>query len=931
MNAFIVKVRVYDNENELINFGTGVLTRHGKTVLTSAHVVCGARHTVVIPLGDEECEVETTLLRRNEVAAVLAIENSLATSGADIFSDQEILEIETPWSAEGYVTAEQIAHSITGVGIVFSKSHDCYWDYELTQICSGHAQNYKGLSGTPVLSYGRIVGILQEQSPLADGRLGLRMSSTKLFKDLLEKDDIKPNAYELAILASSQKMSAQHIEENKRSGKYIPDIFVEEGEYKEKLRYFAEPYCFLKKAIEECRQMDFFEQNRQLTEQNQPIIDTSILIDYVSTKDMDLARIQTLEFLSETLNKLEVLSQDTQDEEISTEEYYIKHSNRYHSLKYAIEDIRSRVKMTAYSYILLSKRAGQGKTNLLCDFTENFLLKKNYCVWYYNAYELRVPPMVYLEHELELQGQYSSKYGFKVLEKRWRRTGKPAIIVIDGLNENMAISDFGRCIKDFLNACAAMPYLKVVMTTREELIQERFGCLLQMDEINNFCHIPIFRSSDDFKDRIFWGYIDFFDVGIRPHTLLPTTYKLLTEDILLLRFFCEVESHKRDVYLYNIYKYEVFQRYLDKKAEEYEQTELVDTKELFYNLLDHICQIMLDRQNYLQIPIMEFSNGEQKLLKKMLENDVLFKGEVQLETGLLKRERTVISFTFDEFRDFCLTNYLLEHSNEKETFIALWNDFHKRHTTICEGMERYIFYLAFTQYREKIFLWLQECPEYENLYWENIWDVEDKYITPKDIEIWKGQLISNGPHSVQIVHHLFIRCDKSYFSMANIQVLFKVMDELLLDYTKFDKFIRVMFGPERKERYNIISTDKGRVYPYNNFLKELYSLIEQYTDRYREYFYLTIYLYELSTFETQNFWLHLFSELPEIGIGVLSELNLHPRYLIRGNVKNILEALLKTCQDKKYRAVLARLLANNDYNLDFKSTINLIAKVFDKE
>lgn len=87
------------------------------------------------------------------------------------------------------------------------------------------------------------------------------------------------------------------------------------------------------------------------------------------------------------------------------------------------------------------------------------------------------------------------------------------------LNENASIPDFGQCMCDFLRECCAYPYLKVVMTTREELLEDRFGQLLKMKDSQNFIHIPIWHSSDDFENRIFGRISKFFDVDIRRDTL----------------------------------------------------------------------------------------------------------------------------------------------------------------------------------------------------------------------------------------------------------------------------------------------------------------------------------------------------------------------------------------------------------------------------
>lgn len=161
--------------------------------------------------------------------------------------------------------------------------------------------------------------------------------------------------------------------------------------------------------------------------------------------------------------------------------------------------------------------------------------------------------------------------------------------------------------------------------------------------------------------------------------------------------------------MYNIYKYEVFQQYLDKKAEEYQRLGDIDTKELYFNLLNHICQKMIEQQIFFQLPVVGFDQSEQQLLNRMLENDVIFKGEVQVERGLRRRVSTSISFTFDEFRDFCVTNYFLESIKDEVSFREMWDELHSENSTICEGVERYCFCLAITKYQSNLLPWLQNA------------------------------------------------------------------------------------------------------------------------------------------------------------------------------------------------------------------------------
>lgn len=120
MKNYIVKVREYDDSG-LLSYGTGIVIGDGTAILTAAHVICGSKHCVILASEKGEAEIETQLLQKNKVAAVLSVNSSLHCESANIFSNQEIFDDDISWSAEGYITDEQFAHEIMGKGIVRSK------------------------------------------------------------------------------------------------------------------------------------------------------------------------------------------------------------------------------------------------------------------------------------------------------------------------------------------------------------------------------------------------------------------------------------------------------------------------------------------------------------------------------------------------------------------------------------------------------------------------------------------------------------------------------------------------------------------------------------------------------------------------------------------------------------------------------------------
>ena len=85
-------------------------------------------------------------------------------------------------------------------------------------------------------------------------------------------------------------------------------------------------------------------------------------------------------------------------------------------------------------------------------------------VLFYNAYDIREPIFNLIQKELTLDEKYSWEYVSRVLTQNWRNTCRSITIVIDGLNENTALNDFGGYVSDFLRQVMKLPFLKVILS-----------------------------------------------------------------------------------------------------------------------------------------------------------------------------------------------------------------------------------------------------------------------------------------------------------------------------------------------------------------------------------------------------------------------------------------------------------------------------------
>jgi len=433
------------------------------------------------------------------------------------------------------------------------------------------------------------------------------------------------------------------------------------------------------------------------------------------------------------------------------------------------------------------------------------------------------------------------------------------------------------------------------MTTRNELLQERFSELENGTYLDIYKHLNMSYRSDDFKDRIFDGYLKYFNITIRKYTLMDRTYRKLTDDILLLRFFCEVNKGKKQLYLYDVYQYSVFQQYIDKKADEYQsRQDILNHKDIVFSLLDKISKYMLENKKFFSIPTSIFSSDEQELLLKMLHNEVIFKDEIIIKNGLLKDKSIVISFTFDEFRDFCLTKYILKNYDE-EIFIEFWESLQTELSTIREGVTKYIFYLARTISKDDLLPIIEKLPKYNEIYWDYIWGLEDKWMTIGDKKLWYENLINLSEYDKNIVSDLLMKYDFSFFKNINISLLFKALDTIVNDLKKYKIFIEKMFKTHNDSIYRYHYDKEKAVFPYNDLLENLIYNVDDpnWNKNHKQIFKLTLYLTDLDYYGTRELWRKLILSSPKIAINLLEDMNNYPVENINGNIKELLNDLLK--------------------------------------
>lgn len=907
-------VRVKSKSDDHIEYGTGISISENM-IITPSHVVIGQKHYIIV----HEKEYKANIISNNEHIAILRIDDNILKY-TDIFSDEEILDEDSEWFVHGYISATQIPHEISGKGLHVNSARSGVesWDCILQTVLSGVKTNYSGLSGSPVISKNRIVGILQCQEVIDSGNNELKMATVNMFKKSLHPNVISENEYRLKLSKKTNEYTRNQIERNKSIKKYIPEIYVEELQYKEMVRYFADPALFIQKSLNELLRYDWKSINDVLNKYNLPLVNFQrykITTESTSFFEDVIALCNAIE---EAITNIEN-AEKSSNEPFYADKYGQKWTALYNKAKWFLKETRDLLKMVPTRYLLFLKEAGQGKTNFLCDFTDNFLLKRNYNVLYFNASELSDNPMDSMIQFLTLNKEYEISYVKKVLKLKYDKNKQPFIIVIDGLNENSHVSNFCNTIRSFLEKCKEFPFIKVIMTTRSEFYEERFGELTNGLYQSHFLSITMRKTHKEFDSRIFHGYLKHFNIGILKDTLLKSTYLKLTHNMLLLRFFCEVNAQKKNIPMYDVYIYDVFEMYTIEKCSRYSHGKSSINTDILKGLIEKIISQMIERHEYFSIPFKVFTDEETDLINKLLENEVLFKGESIVKTGLVPKRIETIGFTFDEYRDYCITNYIINHFNDEKALLQFVSQIMQNKAPVCEGVQKYLFFLSHTKYKEYLKGTVQHLPGYEDLYWQHIWSIDEKYIDNNDIVKCEEQIINKFTYMDHVMRNMIDRYDCTYYQKINIKLLMKIFDKLEETSTKYYDSIICRFPYIDQSVPWHYELEKDAVIRLNDILQKLYQDIteQNHIEHDIELVKLTVYLLSNKENKILDFWDFFYSCSKAKVYDVLLVMNSHSSQTIQKNTEKILSSILRRNTDLK----LQELLDNNCYHI--KNVTNL--------
>jgi hypothetical protein len=586
--------------------------------------------------------------------------------------------------------------------------------------------------------------------------------------------------------------SRSKIEIEKNSKKYIPSIFVETHSAKEEMRLFANPLFFYRKIDDLVRSVEYSRLNELLTLARQPVLQPSL------EGIINLSTPETLSQLKESLSTQKTLILQERAKVAPLSWKAREHGGKYkptegnetiwnvvrHKLEsnatgiyYKFDDAISLIALIQKKIFLVTGMAGQGKTNFVCDLVENQFRDFGIPCIFIPARELNSFPSGNRIFGFISNNRFAPKLAsiheyLELFNSVADENNKPFLIAIDGINEVSTLDAFNAELKIFCNAICQYENIKVLITCRSEFFDAKFKSIMNEPFSKEIHRISDLRSemTEDTKHRLLASYLSHFNIS---GTLSDRVESFLKDDLILLRIFCELHEGQNVGSIAEIYKGDLFEAYLQRRIEA--SPSAMQGRAL--PTLFKVASRMLERDDYSHLSVRDFPLDELEIVNGLIADDIVLRQEIP-QAGLLSLGDLVISFTYDELRDFIIAFYLMNEvwTKSPDAFEGVLRRLPS--LPIFEGVFKYVYVLARRSKNEAAIAHCELVPDFLDHYAPNISLLPPLLQTSDDIEKVQGILHDlKKPERLRWVSNfLFHRTDKA--ELLNIHLLVQHLNSL---------------------------------------------------------------------------------------------------------------------------------------------------------
>lgn len=600
------------------------------------------------------------------------------------------------------------------------------------------------------------------------------------FKSLVADNESK----KLTADKVSQALKAQvnrQLKKQINSGKYLQNTFIETGKQKDDLRYLCDSVFYSEKCFYETSILDFRYFNYFLTKKKHPLFNYDF--EKLKPTNGEMTVSNCISIISRWYDYLVSKQQEIIGIKIASNDKY-KFESKLRDRIDDLEFLRARV-------ALITETAGQGKTNFLCDFSENFLLKREIPTAFLTGTEVSANDLrqSLLQRIFPDSSNLTFEEFLKNLKSICYEQRKFFVLVIDGINENYNSKLLSQNLETFVSELLEHDFVKIVLSCRTEYYEQNFSNLessLFKKEIKKITSLLSRRPDDDLKKKLLQIYFNHFK--IEHSGISKKAHEQLVENFLLLRIFCEVYHNQKLEKIENIYKQELFEKYYETKSDEinkrlktnyeFKVSGIFDIR----NFIQSVVEFMIHEKTYVNVPLDRIiaNPSDREMYVRFLDENILVKRDIQTDEKGIFTSHEVVNFTFDEFRDFLISQYLVEVLKKKsvEEFTLFIENQVNEKSPLLEGCSTFLFYVSRKGLDKQLNEILVKQPWFEAVFSKCIFSLKDSQVTNEDKNVLKGRLLNNERYSDSIIWNVIIRYDITYYQNLNIEFLFELLREL---------------------------------------------------------------------------------------------------------------------------------------------------------
>lgn len=584
-------------------------------------------------------------------------------------------------------------------------------------------------------------------------------------------------------LATKEKLllfTQDQLQRQINSKKYLPDSYIEINQIKEGLRYFCHPFLFCNKFIDYINRRDFTYTNSVLKREiKQRIV-------FKDFRKLSHPSLNTFKAKIEELRVAIFRNSGVLDNmpEKSNDFPWQAH--------WKMEETIAKFNLLKSRVLVLLDDAGQGKTNLICDLTKEFLLKLEIPIaLFYGSdfYGLNNGSMKAFVTE-RITGGTDFDALNKFIDHECGRRKTNLIIIIDALNESND-TNFPSALNAFIGDMLSNPVVRIILTCRTEYYDLNFKGIetaafaSEIQKINGINS----KLEEHEKDKLFRKYLSFFKIEWK--LCDGRVYEKLVSNFLLLRIFCEVHQDQSIGSILNVYMLDLFQEYYRQIRDGIKGK--TNGSDSIQKVICEVVKHMVDSRLHKDVPIqvvIDQTAIDKNMLFKLIDENIFFRRDVVGKTGVLL-DGEVISFTFDEIRDFLIADYLVnvllpEDEQKCVRFIA---DEVLPQKPLFEGVSKYLFFISKKdRSKQKLDQILARTAWHKEKYLHYLFETNDVDLTGQDVEQVKREYLSSKEKAEFILRTLiYYRYDPHTYKNLNITMLFPLLIGMS-DADRLEKF-----------------------------------------------------------------------------------------------------------------------------------------------